>query len=79
MGLLSLGERKEKRDASLLEIILAIETEIAINKCLCENTSCEQIEKETYVIHLVLADLNETVKSRFAKLKIQDVAPSFLL
>ena len=73
------GYAIQKPDATLLDVILAIETEIAINKCLCEAAVCERIEKEKCVVHLALTDLNESIKSELGKLRIRDVAPSFLL
>ena len=68
-----------KLDASLLDVVLAVEGKIEINKCLCEASGCERIEKSKCVVHHALTDLNELIKSELEKLKVSDIAPSFLL
>jgi len=68
-----------KPDSSLLDVIHVVSSEIGINKCLCEATECERIDKKKCVVHLALADLNALIKSELDKLKVTDIAPEFLL
>jgi len=73
------GYALAKPDCSLLDAIHAVGAQIEINKCLCEGSVCERIEKGKCVVHHALTDLNERIKVGLDELKVQDVAPGFLL
>jgi len=73
------GYTSAKPDSTLLDAIVAVGSNIAINKCLCEAAGCERIEKEKCVVHHALTALNELIISELRKLKVRELAPGFLL